>query len=463
MCESPLLLNPDFSTSPNLAEVTRESDTSYRVTLDSKATFWDGTPVTADDVKFSIERTKSPELGSTWAGVLSNITAIEVSDTQELVIELAKPDVFFEAHLATPAANVVKKEFVVASDKFGDSSTGVMCSGPFEFSEWNIGQNIILNKTANYWDPERAALSDSIRYTFNTDAASAATAMQNGEITGSYNFAISGLDSLIASNGSVTLGTSLGLYGLMTINTDSGPLADPKIREALQLAIDYQGIQEGIFAGASDELRTFTPKSAWGYSKQTFEGAWEEIGPSVTDLDEAASLVSEVGGTERPITLAYFASLPEDAQVATSIQSAAAEIGLDIELIAQTTSENIAMYFDAAAREGIDMMIWAGYLDMPEPAAYYQYYTTEGIFNVAGFSNADFDQVVSEARQTLDDEKRAELMTQAQAIFSENRIFLPITANYTRLYMAEGVSGAVASQAFYYSPWAAKLGLADAN
>lgn len=149
--------------------------------------------------------------------------------------------------------------------------------------------------------------------------------------------------------------------------------------------------------------------------------------------------------------------------MAASIQASARSIGLEVELKAQTSSENIAMYFDAAAREGIDMMIWAGYLDAPEPAAYYQYYTTDGIFNVAGFANTEFDELVTTARGTTDDDERARLMTQAQAIFAENRINFPIISQYTRVYMGEGVTGAVASQAFYYSPWAAQVGGTNAE
>lgn len=461
MCESLLLQNPDFSTAPGLADVTAVDEFTYDVRIDDRATFWDGSPVTAEDVKFSIERTLDPEIGSTWAAVLVNIASIEILGDHELTIRLTQPDALFAAHLATPAAAIVKKTYVESAPEFGTAAGGVMCTGPFSFSEWALGEDITLTKHADYWNADRAALSEKVRFTFNTDAASATTALQNGELTGSYNFAVSGLNALSKGDGSVVFGTSLGLYGVMTVNMDDGPLADLRLREALQLAIDYDGIREGVFADAAEVNKTFTPKSAWGYSTPIFESAWDEIEAGVTDLDRARALVDEAEDPGRPIVLSYYADLPEDAQIASSIQAAGKQIGIEIELNPQTASENIAMYFDAEARTGTDLMIWAGYLDVPEPAAYYQYYTTEGVFNVAGFSDPEFDTLVAEARGTLDDDARAELITEAQAIYADNRVNFPIVSQYTRLYLAEGVTGAVASQSFYYSPWAAKIGVAE--
>ncbi|MGY6496892.1 MAG: ABC transporter substrate-binding protein, partial [Microcella sp.] len=241
------------------------------------------------------------------------------------------------------------------------------------------------------------------------------------------------------------------------------PMADPRLREALKLAIDYDGIREGIFADAAQINKTFTPRSAWGYSVEIFEQAWDETEAGVTDLDRARALVEEAGPLDRPAVLSYYADLPEDAQVAAAVQSAAASIGLDIEVNAQPAAENVAMYFEADARVGTDMMIWGGWLDTQEPAAYYQYYTTDGIFNVAGFSNAEFDSVVADSRRVLDDDARARLITTAQDIFGSNTVNIPIVSQYTRLYMSEGITGAVASQAFLYAPWAAAVGTVDAQ
>ncbi len=464
MCESLLLQNPDFSLTANLAAVEEVDDTTYVVTIDERATFWVGSPVTPEDVIFSINRTRAPETGSTWAGVLSSIASIEQTGDREVTITLSEPDTFFYPHLATPAGAIVQQAFVEANaETHGSADTGVMCTGPFAFSEWALGEYILMERHADYWDQERAALSDALKITFNTDAASATTAMQNGDISGSFNFPVSAIDTLAAGGGSVTYGTSLGLYGIMFVNINEGPMADPRLREALQLAIDYDGIREGVFADAAQINKTFTPRSAWGYSVDIFEQAWDDTVAGVTDLDRARALVEEAGPLERPAVLSYYADLPEDAQVASAVQSAAAEIGLEIEVNAQTAAENFAMYFEADARIGTDMMIWGGWLDTQEPAAYYQYYTTDGIFNVAGFSNAEFDDVVAQSRRVLNDDERAGLVTTAQEIFGTNTVNIPIISQYTRLYMSEGITGAVSSQAFLYAPWAAKVGLIDAE
>src|SRR5690606_3795801 len=120
-------------------------------------------------------------------------------------------------------------------------------------------------------------------------------------------FPVSALNALSQSNGSVTYGTSLGLYGLMTINTDSGPMGDLRIREAVELAIDYEGIRDGVFASAAEVNKTFTPKAAWGYSEAIYQTAWDQVEAGATDLDRAQALVEDAGAPAEPIVLAYFA------------------------------------------------------------------------------------------------------------------------------------------------------------
>ncbi|KRC61937.1 hypothetical protein ASE14_14255 [Agromyces sp. Root81] len=461
VCESLLRLEPDFGIVPNLASVEQTDDLHYRITLQDGLVFSNGAPVTVDDVVFSLQRYLAPELGSSWSAAFSSVASIEATGEREVTLTMAQPDGLVMQFLAMPAGVVLERASVEqAGAEYGTPSGLPVCTGPYVLDEWAKGDRIVLSENAAYWDEERRPLTPEVEFRFITDAATATTAMQTGEIDGAFNFPISSIPQLTGGEGAVSYGVGLGLLSLIFVHVEDGPLADIRLREALMLAVDYDGIRTGMYGGAAEFNKTLTPKSAWGYSEDIFQAAWDEIPDQVTDLERASEIVEEVGAPSDPIVLSYATGFPESVQIATAMKDAAGKIGLEIELNAQTEAENIALYFDDEARVGTDLMIWEGYLDYPDPVAYYQVYTSDSIFNAPGFADPEFDRIVADARTRIDDDERATLITEAQSIYTENRNIIPLVSQYTRLYQSAGVTGGSPTQSFLYRPWAAVIGTA---
>lgn len=460
LCESLLRVEPDYTIKPNVASVERPDELTYVIDIDPRARFWDGSPVTPEDVVWSLNRIDDPELASSWAAHFDFVESIEQTGDLQVTIKLSQADVTLYNVLSAPPGAVIKKEYAeAAGSAFGTPDAGVMCSGPYELAEWAKGQHVLLKNHAGYWNAEvPEALAEEIRFTFNTDTASATTAMQNGEIDGATAFPVSSIDQLRSGSGSVTFGPGLGMFNVATIGIDEGPLADREIRRALALAIDYTGIREGIFRGTAEENKALTPRASWGYAEDVFESAWDELHAGEHDLEEAEQIVASIGAPEEPIVFAYDTSLPEDGQVAAAVQDAGAKIGLKIELEGMSGAQYLPLYFDPAAREGVDLMIWNGYLDFPEPVAYYNFFGSEGVFNVAGYANTDIDEKIRTARATTDDRARAELVVQIQQTFDDEYLFFPLVSQYTRVYQGEGITGATSSHAYLYRAWATDVG-----
>ncbi|MGO4105911.1 ABC transporter substrate-binding protein [Leifsonia sp. YAF41] len=461
VCESLLRINPDFSVEPNIAEVEQVDDLHYRISLRDGVTFSTGAPVTVDDVIYSMTRYFDVELGSSWSTNYTSVTSIDATGDSEVTVTLSEPDAFFYNGLALPSGVIIDRTSVEsAGDAFGTPAGLPVCTGPYVLDSWDKGEQITLTKNDAYWNEERAALTPTVEFKFLMDTAAATTALKTGDINGAFNFPISSIPQLSGGAGSIAYGRGLGLTSIIFVHVEDGPLADPKLREALTLAVDYEGIRSGMFANAAELNKTLTPKSAWGYSEDIFQEAWDALPEVTTDLERAAELVKEAGPQSEPIVLSYISGIPESVQIATAMKDAAEGIGLKLELNAQTEAENIAMYFDDEARVGTDLMLWEGYLDVPDPAAYYVMYTSDTLFNAPGFKNAEFDQLVADARTTLDDDERARIITEAQRIYSENLNIIPLVSQYTRLFQSAGVTGASPTQTFLYSPWAASVGKA---
>src|SRR5262249_57198914 len=118
-------------------------DTTYVVHLRQGATFFDGKPVTASDVVFSLDRVRDPKAGSYWGFFAQNVADVRADNASTVTITMSKPDAIFYQMLATPMAEVVEKDYVTREgSKYGSPSGGVMCSGAYKLVKWDAGNKI---------------------------------------------------------------------------------------------------------------------------------------------------------------------------------------------------------------------------------------------------------------------------------------------------------------------------------
>ncbi|QAB18908.1 ABC transporter substrate-binding protein [Leucobacter muris] len=461
MCESLYVLNPDFSSSPSLAEETeRPDDTTYVFTIRDGVTFWDGTPLTAEDVAFSLNRNLDPEVASYFSQNYTNVQSVEATGEREVTVKLAQPDVLFEAGLSTAATAIVQQAFTEnAGAEFGAPSTGVMCTGPFQFDSWTPGTSLVMTKNENYWNTERAALSDRIEFSFLPEPSTQTNALMTGQLDGMYQVPASSIAQLQASpSGTLYLGESLITFDIIG-GAREGAFADPKIRKALSLALDREAIASNVFAGAAEPANTLVSSTAWGYAPEVFEEAAAEIAPAEVDLEAAKALVAEAGSPTDTIVLAYNSGDTSMVQVANEAQSAAEQIGLKLELKPMPSTGYQTIFFDPETQAGVDAWMTIWYANTPEPLDVYSMFI-EGAssYNFSGYSNADVNADLTAALSELDETKRAELVVKAQATLVEDVPWIPVVHLANTLYMNDRVTGAPASFIDLYSPWGAQVG-----
>lgn len=462
LCESLLRVDPDFSVQPALATSAEWSDdTTFVIDLRDDVTFWDGSPLTADDVVYSLQRSADPKGPSFWAGGFRFVTAIEKTGSHQVTLRFSQPDAQFKNGLAGAAGGVVQAAFASkAGPTFGTAQGGLMCTGPYEFDKWNTGDSIVVKANPDYWGG--APKVGEVTFKFVSDAATLTSALRAGEIDGAYDIPVSTAVALEkGDSGTVYRGNSTQSLSFGPTSTE-GFGADPRVREALNLAIDKKGLISTVLRGLGTIQKTFTAPLAWTGDVEAaiYQDGYDALPANdEPDLERARELVEEAGADGAKLVMAIPAGGATESQAATVVQAAAKEIGLDLQLKTMQPTEFSELFYNPEKRAGVDFVCTIGYQEVPGSLYYApEFATPTGLFNWSQYSNPEVTQLLEEARASTDPAVTAEKFVQAQAIFAPDNLQVTLAGMNVLLYLRDGLSGSPASIAFISTPWAAALG-----
>jgi len=459
--ESLMRLTPQFGIEPSLAESFSEPDPLTKVyKIRSGVSFSDGSPMTTADVVFSLRRNLN--VASYWNFAYTNVKSIDQTGPNEVTVSMKRPDEVFHPLMATPAGGVGKASYVQAKGKaYGTPSAGPIGTGPFAFKSWNQGSSIVITRNEKYWDTSHKPKAKEFSFSFIPQESTMTTALLSGEIDGAYHTPYSGLGQLRStSNGKLYLGKSMIFTEIIFANS-SGPSADPKIRSALLLAIDRTALAKAVYNNAATALRnTVVPLAEWGYGQAQAKAAWDKLSPPAVDLKKAKQLVSAAGSAaKQPMTIATRASFQRYINIATIVQAAAAQIGLTVHIKPISPNSYGDLFFDSKARNGIDMFISENYADIPEPLEILYPAVIPGqAYNYTGYNNPTVSSNLNQAIKETDDDKRAGLIINAQAVLANDLAAMPLANPAVPLFLNKRITGAPASFCYLYYPWARDIG-----
>jgi len=463
-CESLLRQNPDLTIGPGLAESAEyTTDTSLVITLRSDVTFWDGSPMTPDDVVFSLKRQQDPANGGFYATVLSNATDIAATGDNEVTITTTGRDMLLRNELSGPVGVVTQKAFVEAKGAdYGTANGGVMCTGPYQLKSWVVGEGLTFDRYDGYWDKSLPLKLKSITIKGVPDEAALTAGLLTGEIDGTYSLGLSTLDQLRGSD-QVTVSQG-GAYAIAAfiVSDFTGTLADARVRQALSMAIDRQGIVSSVFKGAAYPARAIGVPGMWGYAKETFTEGWNAL-PDVSqpDVEGAKQLVIDAGAEGKTVRIGMSSELAAIQTEAGEFQRAAESIGLKAELVSVSAANYINFFIDPAARESVDGFFTVNYSNTADPLSLFVSLVAPGgtqAFN--GYDDPAAQALLDQARAEPDDTKRAALVVQFQKLITDQVLWVPMVAPTTTLIMNKELSGAPATFQYMFGPWAAYLGAA---
>jgi peptide/nickel transport system substrate-binding protein len=456
--------SPDYGVEPCIALSWEQVDPLtlvYQIRQDAK--FWDGNPVTADDVVFSLSRQMDPEAGGVWYSMFATVESVEKTGPWEVTVKFVAPTELFVKSVG--ATCVVEKTFVEQAGPDYGTGTNIMGSGPYKLVSWESGANIKLEANADYWDPNLKPKVQTVTLEFLTDTGTINSALRSGEIDGLYEVPMAIIPALReATNGKLYYGPSLITTAIVPVNPDS-PIGNVNIRKALSLAIDRQQIVDKVYYGAAMINKTITPPTAWDKDPaayKIYEEAYAQIPGDKPDMEAAKALVAAETGTDQPMTLAYAAGSQDMLQIVSIIQQAAKDIGLTVELKPIQPLDYSNAFYMEQYREGIDMLMTVGFQSQPDPLDLLpMIFGPYAMFNWIGWEGPQADEAwgyIEQASMSFDPVERATLITQAQKLYMADAISIPLTSNYEIMFMNNRISGSPASFAYLGAPCLAMLG-----
>ncbi|MFM9918481.1 ABC transporter substrate-binding protein [Lacisediminihabitans sp. H27-G8] len=397
---------------PDLATKWKQDDaTTWTFTLVDNATFQNGEKFTSADVKYTFERLLNPATASAYAGLYSQIDSIDAPTPTSVVFHLKAAFGPFLTNLATNG-EIVNKKAIESSDP----ARNPVGTGPFEFVEWVQGDHITLKKNPNYFKKGLPHL-DSITFKFLPVDQSRIDALSSGEIDWADAVPLQQVPAL-KKDPRFTLVTSpvAGIPDYLALNTTKAPFNDPKVRQAIALAIDRSAIRDVAYLGTGELGLEEVPTGSSWYNESGIFGAKQ-------DITKAKKLMSEAGyGSGLKVEYLGLSQYPELLKTGQVVRDELKKIGIDMSIKAV----DVSVWYDAFSSG--DYQITSAYQERTiDPDNFYSLVIKAGgPINTTGYANPQVDALIDQAaassdtkeRESLYEKIRTQMTTDAPLIFT---------------------------------------------
>lgn len=410
-----MYLNPDgnHDPEPRIAESYEisEDGLDYTFHLRNDVTFHDGTPVTAEDVVFSIELYKSSEYQGSQISMLSSVEAV---DDATVVCHLDTPYAPFLKGILSPY--ICSKAYYEADpEAFVNSPVG---SGPYKFVSRSTGSSIALEANEEYY--RGVPTIKQINFEVIPDTATKAIALQTGEV-GFAEIDSSVLAQLEANPMITVTEVPTSSFCYVSMNLEKEPFDNVLVRQAINYAINRENLVAVCYDGEAEVNSNICAKSRSGYSDDQLQYTY--------DPEKAKALLEEAGITT-PYNLGEILVAEKYSNLATVVQNDLKAVGLDVTIsvkefnayIDDLTSGNYSITALNMTLEGdtqtLEMAFITDYI---------------GTANNARYSDPEMDDLFGQTRSETDPDKRLELFDQIFTKAQEEAIYA-VLCNPLTLY-----------------------------
>jgi len=412
-----MALDPDAKPYPELAESYQVSDggLTYTFRLRRGVKFHNGDDLTAADVKFTFDRLRAPKSGYSYGAQVETIKSVDVVDPHTVQFRLTKVTGPFLIYMAFPGSSIVPKKLVESGLDLNAKPVG---TGPFRFVSYEPRTAIKFERNPNYFEAGKPYV-DAMEYRIISDITALTNALLSGVVNFSNEIPPKDFAKVKANPDLAALTLEGSRYNWLLPNNSKEPFNNPKIRQAVSLALDRKALVEGAFFGlATPIVGGVIPKWNWGFLDKQFV-------PPRGDPEKASALVVEAGypnGFETTMTLP--SSFPNIMAMGPIVQANLARAGIRAKL----GTMEIPRYWDevwSTSKFDITMMYWLSPLADPDDFVTNNYHCGMAI-NVQKYCSTAMDGLLEQAKTSSALDARKGLYTKMQELSMQDMPIVPL-------------------------------------
>ena len=397
---------------PELAqEITKVSPKETLIKIKNDIKFSNGETLTIDDVLFSLERAKaSPKMSQD----LYMIENFEKVDDRTLKINTLYDAGNLLHKLASGGVAIVNKK------AFEEDENNIVGTGMFKLKEWVAGEKLVLERNEFFKDSKSNI--DTLVVKFVPEANSRMIMLETGEIDLARDLLPLDFKKISEDTKFTTVEVETPSNMFLGFDLRNELLADKRVRQAIAYAINNEDLVKTVFNGSASVATSPVPKITTGHN--------ENSNNYPQNIEKAKQLLAEAG-YPNGFNIELFVS--EDNQridMAVIIQDNLKKIGINAEIKTFQWAAYVSTIENPNIIKPLFIMSWNISNDDPDEVLYPLYHSSQidAHTNVVFYKNEKFDNLISEARETTDKDKRMKLYEEAQDIIQED---LP---HYTLVY-----------------------------
>ncbi|MCC2033950.1 ABC transporter substrate-binding protein [Microbacterium allomyrinae] len=441
---------------PGIAESWEQpDDVTYVYELRDDAVFQDGTPVTADDVVFSLEQARDETSSPGLAYYLTNVDTIEKTGDAEVTITLSEPDAAFAANMSTGgAAFITSKAFWEEHDgTVGTADALLLGTGPYQVTEFAPDSHVTFERVDTWWG-ELPKVKE-ITVNFVPDESTRLLAAQSGDVDVAFNVPLAqsqqweNLDTM-----RVDYVNDLSYVGLY-FNTSIAPFDDPKVREAFAHAVDRDAYVEKLLRGHGEAATAIMTPESLGkvYDADAARDLLAEIPQWDFDLDAAKAALADSSVPDGfDVEILTPNTGPQLGTAAQALAQNLAEIGITLNVREVPIEEWLAS-LDASSDHGANLMWY--FSTLGDPAEVPSYLLGAG--NPAAYDNPEILDLLAQAGAEADPAARVDLLVQAESLQAEDAINIPLWWGQSATAFAKDLGMTDYSSFAFISSWPTQL------
>ncbi|WP_116086155.1 ABC transporter substrate-binding protein [Tropicimonas sp. IMCC34011] len=416
MCDGLLTTDEDLNFVPVLAESWSWSDDGLALTMNLRqdVTFQDGTPFNADAVKAGLERALN-QPDSQRAADISSISSVEAPGEYEVVVNVSEPSAQLLSKFAE-RVGIIFSPTAIEETGAADIGAAPVCAGPYAFDERVAQDRIVVKKVEDYWNADAYAF-DTVTFRVMPDDSVRLANLQSGDVDIMEKLDPSNVD-VVEQDPNITVEpvAVMNNQALMYNLEQDGPFASADVRNAFELSLDRNAINQVAFGGRYLAGNQVTPPNSQYYDPAT---------PMPERDVEGAKALLEQAGVEMPVEFEILVpNRPLSVRVAQMMQAMSQEAGFATELNVVDFATTLQMTEDG------NFTAWGPigpqFANDPDAVAFQVLHST-GSRNLSRYYSDEMDALLEETRTQTDPAERVEVFHKVAALAAADE---PVTYLY---------------------------------